>query len=364
MSIHDEPDLRERLGGVLDTITPSPAPVSATVRQGEAIKMRRWIYAAAGLAVVAILAAVGPGVLHRALAPAGPASYRVTVHPPGPGSGAGLIASGTINARHWKVVAATPGGGSQCIGFGGGESCASRGPVPSARKDPAEFGTSGEGTVLYEYGVVRRDVSRVDVILGNGTVLTLHPVSMYNRRYVAFAVPSRLAVTEVVAYSGASELAFSIPFRSEVVSWLRPGAPLHPRSKVRVGSGVVNGAAWSEYAYVGPWGRCFGGAGSASTCYGGYGPLLSRGEVTGEMIISGGGSGQASQWYHLAAAAPSVDYVRFALSDGSGIKVQTHDVLGQRFYTFAVAARLRVLSWTAYGAHGVRVGTGRGGFGS
>jgi hypothetical protein len=363
VSIHDERELRDRLGGVLDTITPSPAPVSATVRQGKMIKVRRWASAAAGLAAVAVLAVVGPGLLHRTQAPVGPASYHVTVNPPGPHAPAGLIASGTINGRRWRLIASPPGAGNQCISGGTGNPCWANAPLPSAGKDPANFSSLGEGTVLYEYGAVRRDVTRLEVILGNGTVLTLHPVSLYGRRYVAFALPSRSAVTRIVAYSRHSELAFAVPFRAVIVAWHQPGARLLPRSTFRIGSGVTNGTAWSEFAYVGPWGRCFEGAGGGSICVAEYSSLLSPGQLTRNVLTSLG-QGRPTALYYVAAAAPSVDHVRVTLSDGRSIMVQAHEVLGQKFYTFAGHVGVKVLSWTAYDAQGVPLGTGHGGFDS
>lgn len=365
MNIQDERDFRERLDGVLDTVTPSPAPVSAAVRQGKIIKMRRWASAAAGLAVVAVLVVAVPGILHRALAPAAAPVYRVTVTSPGPDAPAGLIASGTINARHWKVVAAPPHGGNQCFGFGGGNPCATSGPAPAAGQDPAVLESSDYGNgEVYVYGAVRREVSSLGVVLGNGTVLTLHPVSLYGKRYVAFAVPSHLDVTRVIAYSRGAELAYAVPFPGfgdvETIGWRQAGEHVPGRVTVRIGSGVAGGASWSEFAYVGSWGRCFGGAGGGSSCVSGYGSLLSPGQLTAEMFISVGGSGNAEERYYVATAAPSVGYLRMALSDGSKIRVQARDVLGQKFYVLAVPGKVNVLSWTAYSASGAKLGTGGG----
>ena len=83
MSIQDERELRERLGGLLCGIEPSSAPVAGTMRRGKGIRMRRWISAAAGLAVIAAGAVVLPGLLHSHPAgPVAPLHYKVTVQPP------------------------------------------------------------------------------------------------------------------------------------------------------------------------------------------------------------------------------------------------------------------------------------------
>jgi hypothetical protein len=69
MSIVDERDLSERLSGVLDAITPSPAPVGATLRNGKLIRARRNIGITAGLAVAAGLVVAAPGLLHQPARP-------------------------------------------------------------------------------------------------------------------------------------------------------------------------------------------------------------------------------------------------------------------------------------------------------
>lgn len=65
MSIDEERELRQRLGAVLDTITPRPAPVDAVVRQGRNVMIRRRIAVVAGAAAVAVLGLTAPGWLHR-----------------------------------------------------------------------------------------------------------------------------------------------------------------------------------------------------------------------------------------------------------------------------------------------------------
>jgi hypothetical protein len=71
-----ERELSERLSGVLDAITPSPAPVGAALRNGKLIRARRNIGITAGLAVAAGLVVAMPGLLHHpahsGVSPVGP----------------------------------------------------------------------------------------------------------------------------------------------------------------------------------------------------------------------------------------------------------------------------------------------------
>ena len=52
MSTDHEREIRDRLGGALDTIAPPSPPVGAVLRQGRAIRVRRRVAVAAGLAAV------------------------------------------------------------------------------------------------------------------------------------------------------------------------------------------------------------------------------------------------------------------------------------------------------------------------
>jgi hypothetical protein len=89
---------------------------------------------------------------------------------------------------------------------------------------------------------VRAAVSYLTVRLAGGTVLTLHPVSVYGTRYVAFAVPLHVPISKITAYSARGELASAIPFNGPdgsptVGLWLRPGqtgpAPRYPGDRLR-----------------------------------------------------------------------------------------------------------------------------------
>ena len=105
MSIQDERELRGRLGALLDGVAPGPAPVSQAVRRGRGIRVRRWIGAAAGLAVIVAGAAVVPALLQaHTTTPAAPLHYKVTVTKLGGSAAGGVIGAGTIGTEHWRVV--------------------------------------------------------------------------------------------------------------------------------------------------------------------------------------------------------------------------------------------------------------------
>lgn len=66
MTIADEQDLRQQLGGVLDAITPPEAPVGAAARKGKLIQAGRSLGIVAGLAVVAGIGVGTPSLLNQA----------------------------------------------------------------------------------------------------------------------------------------------------------------------------------------------------------------------------------------------------------------------------------------------------------
>ncbi len=362
MSISDERDLTERLDQAFGAITPRPAPVGQAVRQGTAIRVRRRLVAAAGLAVVAAGVAV-PLLLHQqASQPALNQARRhhVTVHPAGPRSPAGLIASGTVDGRRWQVTAQKPGTagagrGGQCFTAVSSSDC---GPVTGpSRSDPVAFmGTAG-GPIDTEYGPVSAAVRYVTVRLADGTVLTLHPVTVYGTRLVAYGVPVHAVISRVTAYSAHGELASAIPFNdpggTETVNlWLRPGQTGLPRATHLIGSGAAGGHAWSVTAYVGPWGECLvtrGGGNGSSGCASAVTPQ--------GTAVMGWGAGPPQVTYGTAAA--DVQHLVITLSGGGTIRVRAIAAGEQKFFAFALAPGQHAVRWRAYDAARHGVGSGR-----
>ena len=361
MSIDEERELRQRLGAVLDTITPRPAPVDAVVRQGRNVMIRRRLSMAAGLAAVAVAALVVPAWLHQQHA--GPAAARplVTDVSPGPHSVAGLIASGVVGSTRWHVIAEKPGHGNQCFQIGE-LNCGS----PLHARGVADLnqggGTNGIDVV---YGPVRRDVARVDIQLSDGQVLPLRPVLAYGVRYVAFPVPAHLAISRATAYSTRSELRYAIPFNSQgtasFINWLRPGQAGQPRATYKIGSGAVDGHAWSESEYAGPWGRCFTGEGQNTSCPDGSGSLVPRGQVTAVLSAPGPGP-TGGPGFYLVAAAPSVDRIVLIWADGR-YHAPPPVVRGagrQKFYALVVGKGQQVVRRAADTSASEQLGTGKG----
>ena len=355
MRIDDERDLREQLEAAL-AITPAPAPVGGAVRRGRAIRIRRRAAVAAGAAAaVAIGVFAVPALLHRPaapapVAPAGP--YTVTVQAPGPRSASGLIASGTIDGRRWQLTAARPGSSGQMFmtsgpAFGGAATSQPGDALAVYSADPVSF--SGlvltRGPVQVQYGAVRADVRYVAVRLGNGTVLILHPVTVHGVRAVAFAVPAGARIADATAYSRHGEIAAAIPFNapSGVAAfgvWLKPGQHGLARASGRIGSGTVNGRAWSATAYLGPWGICtqVPATGLTSACApaisvldSGYWSLMG-----GELSVGGGRVPASAAW------------VIVHQPDGTTTKVWPVTVGGQKLFAFGLLTGPNRLSWTAY----------------
>ena len=107
MSVVDERELSERLDGVLDAITPSPAPVDAALRDGKLIRARRSITTTAGLAVAAGFVVAMPALLHQPARPgATPVRPTVTVRQLCPGPRHGVQGP----ARQPELVAGRAGG--------------------------------------------------------------------------------------------------------------------------------------------------------------------------------------------------------------------------------------------------------------
>jgi hypothetical protein len=368
--IDDERELHERLEAAFEAITPRPAPVDGAVRRGRAIRVRRRVAVAAGAAaVVAIGVFAVPALLQRPAAP-GPVApvgppYTVTVRAPGPHSPPGLIALGTIDGRGWQFIAAKPGSGA--LGANGqffttigaafaGEATSLPGTALAVYgAEPVSFSVLTCGPVQVQYGAVEADVTYVAVRLDNGTVLILHPVTVYGVRAVAFAVPVGAGVAEATAYSRHGEIAAAIPFNdpsgvADFGIWLKPGQHGLARASGRIGSGTANGSAWSATAYLGPWGICVQvpAAGLTSAfCM----PTVSYLD-SGYLSLTGNGLSVAA-----GRAPASTAWVIVNQPDGTTTKVWPVTVGGQKLFAFQLRTGPNRLSWTDYDSSGAVVGS-------
>jgi hypothetical protein len=359
--IDDECDLHELLEEAFGAISPHPAPVDDTIRGGRIIKGRRRLALAVGAVVVAASAALAaPSVLHRTAAPA-PASpgqphYTVTVQPPGRGSPPGVIALGTINGQRWWVIADRPGADFTHPGL---QDIVTEGPAVGApdgsdqylpplstagSPGPVSFIGITSGTAQVQVAAVQANVSYVTVRLGNGTVLTLHPGSVYGTRAVAFAIPMRATITEVAAYSRHGEIAFAVPFNRPggmawIISWLRPGQVTAPGVSGLIGSGTAGGQAWSATAYLGPWGTCIGLDGGTAPGGGCFLPA-----AAGVITLDQGCTPEIAGGLAPAAAARVV----VTQPDGTKIQIRLVTVGGKKVFAFAVRAGAKPIRWVAY----------------
>lgn len=361
MSIDDERELHEHMDRVFATSTAPAAPVDGAMRRGKTIRLRRRAAVAAGLAAVVAAGVITvPALRHDALAPA-PASgnYTVTVQPPGPHAPAGEIASGTIDGQQWQVRTYKPGTngprGLQSILVSG----AGSGPggigeaVPALtvnQADPVGWQASANSTVQVQFGAVPADVSYVTVRLGNGTMLTLHPVTVFGVRAVAFAAPLGITIVDAAAYSRHGEIATAIPFSypGEMASfetWLKPGQHGLGRASGRIGSGTFDGHAWSARAYLGPWGICFLVAGDSPvtrSCI----PAVS---TLGTSVLFRSGVDP-----NVAGGTASASVARLVVHRSDGVTVQVRPVrIGQqKFFVFPMRNGDKALTWKAYDSSG------------
>jgi hypothetical protein len=352
VSIDDERDLRARLDGVLEAITPSPAPVAAALRRGKTIRTRRRIGVAAGLAAAVGIALAAPGLVHQIVrqAPEAPPPI-VRAYQPGPHDPRGEVGWGTINGKRWRISLDTslPAAAGQCLdviqtnGQNAGPDCV---PPTDLSQDPSPVIFSGleiNDAVSYQYGVVQPNVDHVVIALSDDASLTLRPYRLAGKRWVAFAVPTTLTIASATAYSERSELGYSIPYGQSFLTWLRPGERGLPRATYVIGSGVANGAAWSVTLNVGPWGYCF----SFGTCT----PPPDRASTIGAY----GGSESGGAWTIVEVAQPPVAYAVGTLSDGSTVRARAVDVGGFRLWAWVVPKGLRLRRVVLYSASGHQV---------
>lgn len=383
MSIRDEHDLRAKLGTALDGFTPGPLPLSAVVRQGRAVRVRR-LSIVAGLVVAVIAAAIAApallGAHGRRPPPVSPAHYRVTVHPPGPGSSRALIAYGTVDGRRWRVTGfERRHGGHLIVCFtASATNCMQGGPAPASRHvAPADQLAEIGKRPKFEIGVVRSDVAYLRVSLSNAQTLTLRPVNLFGRKYasyVAFAVPYAAAVRRISAYSQHSELAYAVPLTAggHVVAdrWLRPGQPPMPRpASYKIGSGRAYGYAWSTTLYVGPWGACpvsstarNGTRTVMTACY--VHPDLQLELAPGQLYRASKGPSLGNyRTAVIAQTSPAVSYLILTRANGSHARLGTVAAGRWRFCEYVTTfgrpvSPVTVVRWTAYDSSGAVLGSG------
>ncbi|HEY2550844.1 MAG TPA: hypothetical protein VGI64_09735 [Streptosporangiaceae bacterium] len=355
MTGNESQELRERLGGALEVIEPSPAPLGAVLRQGKTIRRRRRAGIAAGVAVAVGIAAAVPSLLPHgaALQPVSPPRPVITVHP-GRSSVPGEIAHGTVNGKPWKVVL---GKDASVRSTGLPIDASVPGPQLSAGHD-ADFSSTGNARVTSTYGRVRRDVTSLAVTLSDETVLTLRPVTLYGRPYVAFQAPTRLTITKVVAYGPYGELGYAVAFKGMVNQWLRSDQPVPPLVTARIATGVADGKTWSITGYSGPAGLCFDVVGPSEggpSCFGDVGPVSRPVEI---MEVASD-PGHPPDFY-LGRVQPDVARLELLLAGGQAVNLRPLELAGVKYFGYLNNAAPRLLGWAAYDAAGNQLASGSG----
>lgn len=360
MSTDNERELRQRLGGLLERVEPGPAPVMQAVRQGKVIRMRRWVSAAAGLAIIAAGAVLLPGFLQgQTPVPAGQLHYKVTVQRPGKGSPAGLIAYGTVNGGKWRAMASGTGA-NLVVSMCGSNYVSLTSPADSVPGSVTAFegGGSNEGakTVWCLVSEVRRGVTMITMALGNGVMLDLHPVSYHGVRLIAFALPVQAKVLRATAYQGTRVVAYAIPFNGPgsltIQTWLRPGQQPPAISAARLPRALAGHGRWTASVHAGPWGTCsviIMSNGQDTTCE------ASRSQTQLVTFAFGAGGGPA-----IVGTRSDVAYVVLTLKNGRTIRVQVARVAGSGYFAVGTIRDPALLRWTAYSAAGQDLGGGPG----
>jgi hypothetical protein len=360
VSIQDERELAERLGGLLDGIEPRPAPLGATIKQGRGIRLRRRVTAAAGVAVLVAGAALVPAVLHsRAAAPPTAPRHRhytVSVNHLPARARHGVIASGTEDGHSWRIVMTGTADRSNASPTGG---VSAGGPLPVRRDGQPQFdGAWGGGSPAMLVGAVSPVVTDIRLQLTGGKVLNLTPVIWSGHPWVGVELPPGVRLVRGTAYAGSRELSYSIsaPGGFGLDNWWRPGQVGPPRYTKLIATGRAGGKTWAVTADYGPWGYCYVGPGLGD-CVDGLSPIqLHPGAaimpfVCGNTIPVTGVDGG------LAAAAPATRQVRVRLSGGGTEVYRTVDVEGTQMFTYIVPKGQHITGASAYDAGGRLVGT-------
>jgi hypothetical protein len=362
VSIQEERELRERLGGLLDEVKPRPAPVIAAVRQGRGIRVRRRIAVGAGLVVLACGAVLTPVVLHAVDAAPGPVPpsvphYSVTVNHLPAQARHGVIGSGTEDGHRWQV--SLSGNGNNLAARSNGAAVMIIGTtVEGAGGQPgvdSESGGNSEGLMVAGVGPAVTDLR---IVLVGGTVLDLTPVRYDGYSWVALELPAHVYPVRGEAYAGSRELSYSIagPFGFGLDNWWLPGQTGPARFTGLIGSGVTDGQSWSETARIGPWGYCFQGS-AGDTCVGGLNPSQFVLHSAVSQLTCGQGDAPS---YGVAAVRKDAREVELSLSGGDTERFPAVNVDGTQMVAFAFPKHQQVTGITVLNASGQIVATAAG----
>ena len=372
MAVDNASRLREQLHEVLGQVSPSPAPVGAVLKKAAARRTARRTLATAGV-IVGVAAAVTalvilPGRGHQGR---GPAPSATTL----PG-GRIVIGHGTVGGRPWRVVA-DPAAHQVCAGVAGlRRSCAAAPDLERLNGLAALSGTevavpghySSAGAPLWNsvFGIVRSDVTRIDLKMSDGRTTIVRPVAAAGHRWIGLLFGDGILITRATAYAGATELGYSVPFvggelrpGTYFVSWLHPGQPGPAQASRYIASGGSGGRSWGALILAGRFGYC--GALDVPVTNGARQDCWAAGSLrsSARVIMRCGAASARPRWI-LGTARPAVAYLRLYLAGGRTARVRVTEVSGQKFYAMQIGPGPRIARWAAFDAAGHRLYGGRG----
>jgi hypothetical protein len=324
--------------------------------------MRRWISVAAGIAVIIAVAALIPGLLqtHRVV-PMEQLHYKVTVTRLNSSAQHGVIGAGVTNGHRWHVTMSGPADNPTIVPSGMSEMGADESPTPVGwpASLESEFGSGNRSSAMLA-GTVSGRVTRLDISLPDGELVSLTPVSWSGHRWVAVVLPPDVRIVRAVAYAGGREMAYSVPFGTvELVNWWRPGQVGPRRLTKLIGAGRTNGITWRDIAEIGPWGYCYTNS-NGSDCVDSTGSpqLVPAGHVIAPMECGplGGGNFRTAPISGLVAAAADVRRVVLMYSGHSTGTFPAVEADGGWLVGYAIPAHRSVVSSVEYGAAGQVVG--------
>jgi hypothetical protein len=364
VSIQEERELRERLGGLLDEVRPRQAPVIAAVRQGRWIRMRRRIAVGAGLAVLACGAALTPALLHAvsSVPPSAPRvpHYSETVSHLPRQARHGVIGSGTEDGHRWQV---TLSGTGSSLGASGTDS-AQLGMGTTGGDSPNAGSTFGGSTPGFMVTQVSTSATDMRIFLPGGKTVDLFPVRYAGQNWVALELPGRVFPVRAETFAGSRELNYSIatPINPALANWWLPGQTAPAKFTGLIGSGVVDGQSWSVTAMIGPWGYCYQGLAGGVCASGLHPPQFtvprdSVSELTCGPVRGYGNSGPSDG---IAVAGSGAREAELSLSGGGTERFPVVNVAGTQMFAFAFPERQHVTRITVFGASGQVVATAAG----
>jgi len=366
VSIQDERELRDSLSGLLDRVEPAPPPVGAVMRTGKAIRTRRRLAIVGGLAAIVAAAVLVPTLIlqPRPAPTTHQRNFKVSIHQPRKNDPPNLIAYGSADGWNWK---ATVVGGRRpypTVEFSGipnsanlGGQLTDPGPLTSNTGVFAPEGTTGgrgANTVDEMVSRVSPGVTHITMTAANGTVLDLHPVHYRKMSLIALVLPHGLRILRADAYTRSGEVRYAIPFfyrgSNSFEVWLHTSQS--PPTSLSAHIPMVLGSTRSEVSvHIGPWGTC-----EDVLVPGGFDQGCSPTTPTSKLAQFDMGSGTSV----IGVTRDDVAYFELDMSDGSTVRVPVVHLRGIGYYAVGHATNPKVISWTAFDAVGIELGSGHG----